>query len=118
MRMMKAMVLEEPKKFVYKDVPVPTISSDEVLIKVKYCGICGSDWGSYNGKYEEEVACLPLITGHEFWGIIEETGENVNVCQTRRPGGGRYLPALRHLLLLPAWRASAVQFIQADRHPY
>lgn len=77
MRMMKAMVLEEPKKIVYKDVPVPLISSDEVLIKVKYCGICGSDWGSYTGKYEEEVACLPLITGHEFWGIIEETGQNV-----------------------------------------
>jgi threonine dehydrogenase-like Zn-dependent dehydrogenase len=77
MRTMKAMVLEEPKKFVYKDVPVPAISSEEVLIKVKYCGICGSDWGSYNGFYEEEVACLPLITGHEFWGIIEETGKNV-----------------------------------------
>jgi threonine dehydrogenase-like Zn-dependent dehydrogenase len=77
MRMMKAMVLEEPKKFVYQDVPVPTIDDDEVLIKVKYCGICGSDWGSYNGKYADEVACLPLITGHEFWGIIEETGKNV-----------------------------------------
>jgi threonine dehydrogenase-like Zn-dependent dehydrogenase len=75
--MMKAMVLEEPKKFVYKDVPVPEIGRDEVLIKVKYCGICGSDWGSYNGMYEEEVACLPLITGHEFWGVIEETGQNV-----------------------------------------
>jgi threonine dehydrogenase-like Zn-dependent dehydrogenase len=77
MRTMKAMVLEEPRKFVYKDVPVPTIAADEVLIKVKYCGICGSDWGSYTGKYEEEVACLPLITGHEFWGIIEEIGPAV-----------------------------------------
>jgi threonine dehydrogenase-like Zn-dependent dehydrogenase len=79
--MMKAMVLEEPRKFVYKDVPVPAIDSDEVLIKVKYCGICGSDWGSYTGKYEEEVACLPLITGHEFWGIIEEIGSDVTSVQ-------------------------------------
>ncbi|MBI9050349.1 MAG: alcohol dehydrogenase catalytic domain-containing protein [Anaerolineaceae bacterium] len=77
MKMMKAMVLEEPKKFVYKDVPVPTINTDEVLIKVKFCGICGSDWGSYNGMYEDEVACLPLITGHEFWGVVEKVGENV-----------------------------------------
>lgn len=77
MRTMKAMVLEEPKKFVYQDVPVPTISSEEVLIKVKYCGICGSDWGSYQGKYADEVACLPLITGHEFWGVIEEVGKDV-----------------------------------------
>jgi threonine dehydrogenase-like Zn-dependent dehydrogenase len=77
MRTMKAMVLEEPRKFVYQDVPIPTIVGDEVLIKVKYCGICGSDWGSYNGFYEEEVACLPLITGHEFWGVVEEIGLNV-----------------------------------------
>jgi threonine dehydrogenase-like Zn-dependent dehydrogenase len=74
---MKAMVLQEPGKFVYSDVPVPAITAGEVLIKVKYCGICGSDWGSYTGKYEEEVACLPLITGHEFWGVIEETGKDV-----------------------------------------
>ncbi len=77
MRTMKAMVLEAPRKFVHKDVPVPAIGDDDVLIKVKYCGICGSDWGSYTGKYEEEVACLPLITGHEFWGVIEETGPAV-----------------------------------------
>lgn len=78
MRMMKAMVLEEPKRFAYKDVPVPEISDDEVLIKVKYCGICGSDWGSYNGKYADEVACLPIATGHEFWGVVTEVGANVS----------------------------------------
>lgn len=83
MKTMKAMVLEAPKKLTYKEVPLPAISNDEVLIKVKYCGICGSDWGSYNGKYEEEVACLPLITGHEFWGVIEEVGRDVN---SLRPG--------------------------------
>ena len=76
MRTMKAMVLEEPKKFVYQDVPVPEINEDEVLIKVKYCGICGSDWGSYCGKYADEVACLPIQTGHEFWGVIEQAGKN------------------------------------------
>jgi threonine dehydrogenase-like Zn-dependent dehydrogenase len=78
MRMMKAMVLEKPEKLVYKEVPLPEINNDEVLIKVKYCGICGSDWGSYTGKYEEEVACLPLTTGHEFWGVIEQTGKEVS----------------------------------------
>jgi Threonine dehydrogenase and related Zn-dependent dehydrogenases len=77
MKTMKAVVLQEPRKYVYQDVPMPVIDADEVLIKVKHCGICGSDWGSYNGKYADEVACLPLITGHEFWGIIEEVGKNV-----------------------------------------
>lgn len=77
MDMMKAMVLEEPKKLVYKEVPVPEIGGKEVLVKVKYCGICGSDWGSYLGKYDDEVACLPISTGHEFWGIVEKVGPDV-----------------------------------------
>ena len=76
MRMMKAQVIEEPYKMVYKDVPVPRINDDEVLIKVKLCGICGSDWGSYTGKYANELKFLPLTTGHEFFGQIEEVGKN------------------------------------------
>lgn len=75
MKMMKAQVVEAPDKIVYKDVPVPQINENEVLIKVKYCGICGSDWSIYKGYYAAEK--LPLITGHEFWGIIEEVGSNV-----------------------------------------
>lgn len=77
-RMMKAMVLEYPGHFEYKDVPVPSISAEEVLIKVKYCGICGSDWNSYQGTCAEEVACLPIATGHEFWGVVKEVGANVS----------------------------------------
>ena len=76
MRMMKAVVLEAPEKLTYKDMPVPQIGAGEALIKVKYCGICGSDWGSYTGKYADEVACIPLSTGHEFWGVIDEIGPN------------------------------------------
>ncbi len=118
MRMMKAMVLEEPKKFVYKDVPVPTINSDEVLIKVKYCGICGSDWGSYNGKYEEEVACLPLITGHEFWGIIEETGKNVTDFKPGDRVAVDICLTCGTCYYCRRGETFVVQFFQADRHPY
>ncbi len=73
--MMKAQVVVEPNKMEYKDVPVPEISDDEVLIKVKVCGICGSDWSIYTGKYVPEK--LPMVTGHEFWGVIEKVGKNV-----------------------------------------
>jgi threonine dehydrogenase-like Zn-dependent dehydrogenase len=76
MRTMKAMVLQRPGRLVLRELPVPAISDDEVLIRVRYCGICGSDWGSYQGKYADEVACLPLTTGHEFWGVVEEAGRN------------------------------------------
>lgn len=73
-RMMKAQVVEEPNKMVLKEVPVPEISDDEVLIKVKYCGICGSDWSIFTGKYAADQ--LPLISGHEIYGVIEEAGAN------------------------------------------
>ena len=76
MKMMKAQVVESPNKMFYKDVPMPTINAEEVLIKVKYCGICGSDWSIFTGKYAAEK--LPLIVGHEFWGVVEEIGENVS----------------------------------------
>ena len=71
-RMMKAQVVESPNKMVFKEVPVPEIGDYEVLIKIKVCGICGSDWAIYTGKYVPEK--LPMITGHEFWGVVEEVG--------------------------------------------
>jgi L-iditol 2-dehydrogenase len=74
-KMMKAQVIEAPGKMTLKQVPVPVINDDEVLIKVKMCGICGTDWKIYNGQYSAQY--LPMISGHEFWGIIEETGKNV-----------------------------------------
>lgn len=73
---MRAQVLTKIKHFDLKRVPIPQISDDEVLVKVKYCGICGSDWGSYNGKYADEVECIPLTTGHEVYGTIAEVGKN------------------------------------------
>lgn len=76
MKTMRAQVLTKPGCFELKEVPVPTINDDEVLIKIIYCGICGSDWGSYTGKYADEVACIPLTTGHEFCGTIAELGSN------------------------------------------
>ena len=61
---MKAAVFEKPNVITIKQVPVPQIADDEVLIKVKYTGICGTDWSIYTGKYSADK--LPLIAGHEF----------------------------------------------------
>jgi len=72
--MMKAQIIEAPEKMTLKEIPVPEINADEVLVKVKLCGICGSDWSIYKGWYASEK--LPLITGHEFWGTVEKAGAN------------------------------------------
>lgn len=72
---MRAAVVEAPGKMVLKEVPIPQIGDDEVLIKVKMCGICGTDLKIYSGEYAKEY--LPFIPGHEFWGIVEKAGKNV-----------------------------------------
>ena len=72
--MMKAQIVKAPYQMEYTEVPIPTINDDEVLIKVKVCGICGSDWSIYTGKYAADK--LPMITGHEFWGEIAKVGKN------------------------------------------
>lgn len=52
----------------YEEVPVPECAGDEVLVAVKYCGICGSDVGRVlkSGTYH-----FPTIPGHEFSGVVE-----------------------------------------------
>lgn len=72
---MKALVLEKYNELVYKDVPEPEISEDEVLIQVKACGICGSDVHGMDGSTGRRIP--PLIMGHEASGIIIKTGNYV-----------------------------------------
>lgn len=70
---MKALVKYAPGKgnMEIRDVPVPGIEADEVLIKVKYAGICGSDLKIMS---DEHPYYPPVITGHEFSGEIVEAG--------------------------------------------
>ncbi len=69
-------VIKEKKGYdniVYKDLPIPVISDDEVLIKIKAVGICGSDIHILNDEFPYWP---PVILGHEFSGVIEHTGKN------------------------------------------
>jgi len=71
---MKALWYEAPRKFVIKDVPVPQIKDDEVLLKVTSCGICGTDGHIHDGEF---MSTFPLIPGHEAVGSVVELGKNV-----------------------------------------
>jgi len=72
---MKALVLEEYNKLVYKDMPEPKAEEGEVLIRVKACGICGSDVHGMDGSTGRRQT--PIIMGHEASGEIVETGAGV-----------------------------------------
>jgi L-iditol 2-dehydrogenase len=72
---MQALVLESARNLVLRDVPLPPLGDRDVLIKVKACGICGSDVHGYDGSTGRRIP--PLIMGHEASGIVERIGSQV-----------------------------------------
>ncbi len=66
------------------DMPVPNISENEVLVKVKKAAICGTDIHLYNWNQwcENVKAKNPMIIGHEFCGKVVEVGSNVTSVKT------------------------------------
>lgn len=78
MRHLKAVVKSKPEPGVeVRDVPVPEVAGDEVLIRVKAAAICGSDLGIYNYTAAYSGMRLPVVMGHEFAGEVAETGATV-----------------------------------------
>ncbi len=65
-------------KMELQDVPVPEIAPDEVLIRVRACGICGSD---LKIEDDQHPYTPPVIVGHEFAGEITKVGDNVQGWQ-------------------------------------
>jgi L-iditol 2-dehydrogenase len=73
---LKALVYTKPYSLEYSDFPDPVVGDDDVLVRVKACGICGSDVHGFTGKTGRRIP--PLIMGHEAAGIVEGFGKNVN----------------------------------------
>ena len=60
-------------------VPVPTIGPNDVLIKIKKTAICGTDLHIYNwDEWSQKTVPVPMVTGHEFFGIVEKIGSAVD----------------------------------------
>lgn len=76
MSLMQAIVLEEYNNIQWKEVPKPEYGSNDILIKVSFACICGSDQHIFKGEFHPRTS-LPLVMGHEFSGIVEETGNEV-----------------------------------------
>jgi L-iditol 2-dehydrogenase len=134
---MKALVKTAPGighvKVMDIDKPVP--KSDEILIRVKYCGICGTDLHIYADEFPNDP---PVIMGHEYCGTVVQVGKDVaaqwqignrvvgelhtgscGVCDLCRAGkphicdhklalGSRHNGAFAEYLALPAWLAHRI----------
>jgi L-iditol 2-dehydrogenase len=118
-----------------REVPVPEPAPDELLIRVKYCGICGTDLHIYADEFPNDP---PVIMGHEYCGTVVEVGTEAGerwavgervvgelhtgacgtcaLCQAGKPHicnhklalGSRHDGAFAEYLALPAWLAHKV----------
>lgn len=73
---MKAFQVNAPHDYRVAEVDVPTAGAGEVLVRVAFAGICGSDMHIIHG--DNAFVRFPRITGHEFAGVIEAVGDGVD----------------------------------------
>ena len=71
--------MTEPKKITFREVPVPKPGPDQVLVKIKKIGVCGSDIHVFHGTHP--YTSYPVTQGHEVSGQIVELGEYVSEFQ-------------------------------------
>lgn len=115
-----------------REIPVREPCPDEVLIKIKYCGICGTDLHIYADEFPNSP---PVVMGHEYCGTLTKVGDGVRdawsvgdrvvgelhtgacgtcpLCQAGKPHicdsklalGSKHDGAFAEYLTLPAWLA-------------
>ncbi len=73
---MKALLYNGPGAFAYTDVPDPFPGPSDLLVRVRACGICGSDVQGATGRTGRRIP--PLIMGHEAAGVVEAAGPSVS----------------------------------------
>ncbi|HWK26591.1 MAG TPA: zinc-dependent alcohol dehydrogenase family protein [Solirubrobacter sp.] len=79
---MRALVYDAPKEFSVREVPTPEPGPGQALVRVRACGICGTDLHLHEGEF---LAAYPLIPGHEIAGEVAAVGPDV----TGLPAGTR-----------------------------
>jgi alcohol dehydrogenase, propanol-preferring len=91
---MKAMVLagfrppaERPLEL--REVPVPDVGPEDILVRVRCCGVCHTDLHVVEGELPE--ARLPLIPGHEVVGVVERKGERAGRFEIGQRVGAAWL---------------------------
>lgn len=75
---MKVSVMTDLRTMVMEERPIPAIKPDEVLVKIEYVGICGSDMHFFEaGRVGNWIVDEPIVLGHESGGTVVEVGADV-----------------------------------------
>ncbi|KAF3361287.1 NADH-ubiquinone oxidoreductase 23 kDa subunit [Verticillium dahliae VDG1] len=77
-KQMKALRYEKPEDWSIVEVPLPELRPNDILIKVRACGVCGTDLHIHEGEF---IAKFPLIPGHETVGVVAAVGPEVKGFQ-------------------------------------
>jgi L-iditol 2-dehydrogenase len=72
---MQQALMIKPGQIEYREIPLPQLQPDEVLIQVRRIGICGSDIHVFQGRHP--YTSYPVVQGHEVSGIISQVGKQV-----------------------------------------
>ncbi len=136
---MKAISITAPEKIEIIDVPIPELADDELLIKVAYSGICGTDIGIYGGGLSFVKSGLikyPVRIGHEFSGVVEKVGKNVTKfkpgdrvitdngvscrhCKACKEGRNIECENMRSLGTVNCWEGSFAEYVKMPEiHTY
>ena len=122
------------------EMPVPDVAEDQVLIKVSFCGICGTDYALFSGNssfLKNGRASYPIRLGHEWSGVVSKVGGGVNdfragdrvvgdnfvscgKCESCRKGDYNSCAGRFHVgTLNPCWPGAFAEYIRMPRrHVY
>jgi len=139
MASMKALIIEGPRQAVIRDVPIPIPKADEILVKVHYSGICGTDLAIYSGEIsfvKDGRIRYPVRIGHEWSGVVAQVGSQVTdfavgdpvisdngiscgVCPACREGRYDDCPNSRSVGTINCWDGSFAEYMLVPaRHIY
>lgn len=105
-RSARALVLEQPRTLVARDLPVPEHGDDDAVLRVEACGLCGTDHEQYTGHLPAGFAFVP---GHETVGVIEGIGAAAARRWGVGPGDRVAVEVFQSCRVCEACRAGAYQ---------
>ena len=64
---MRAIVYDAPRRFSYREIAMPELAPDEVLLRVRSCGICGTDLHIHEGEFLTQFPLIQATNSQERW---------------------------------------------------
>jgi len=70
---MRALLFNAPERIEVKELNIPKLKENELLVRIEACGVCGTDFHIFKG---EAPSSRPVVLGHEFTGVVIDNGNN------------------------------------------